>query len=109
MWKMSELHKFNSCIFHRQRFACLLFSPRISFPAIRNRRAAPTWQSDMSNLEQFDSGSVVSALGDDQLSAGGNGDGVGRSNSVVLGQQMTHEASGESQLRHAVVVAIGDD
>jgi len=63
----------------------------------------------MLNSEQFDGGSVVSALGDHQLSAGRDGDGVRRSKPVIFRQQMTHEATVERHLRHSIVVAVCDD
>ena len=63
----------------------------------------------MLNLEDLERGSVVAALSDDQLTGVVDGDGVWRSKSVVLGQQVTYEASGECPLRHAVIVAVRHD
>jgi len=65
--------------------------------------------SMMLNLEYFDGGTVITTLRDNQLSAGGDGDCVGRSESVVLAEQVTYKASGERHLTYAVVVTISDD
>jgi len=63
----------------------------------------------MLNLEYFDGGTVIATLGDNQLSAGGDGDCVRCFQSVVLGQQMTYKASSQRQLRDAIIVTISDD